>query len=127
MAKKPEQKHYFILGKDASIFFDPKTECKVLSKDQSKPDEYTGVISPMMNLAIGAGHIVKLDAPVPKGKKAEEEEEDEEKPKTKEELLAMTDEALEAFYKENFQTSKKDLEKFGKLSHEEKVDFLIEE
>jgi hypothetical protein len=42
-------------------------------------------------------------------------------------LTAMTEEQLLAYYKENFKTTKSDVEEFNKMTTEEKVSFLIED
>lgn len=135
MAKKGEiKKRYFVLGKEASIFYDPKTELKVLSHDQKNPDVYEkGITTGMMQLALGAGHIVELDAPVAEAKKvsekgADEEELNAEQTALKAKLDPMTDEELQNYYTENYsEVTDKDLKKFNKLTREARITFLIED
>lgn len=56
-------KKYYILGKQASVFWDPSTKFKVVSHDQDEPHEFDGKISKTMAKAIQAGHIIEVNAP----------------------------------------------------------------
>lgn len=135
MAKKAKvQKMYFVLGKEASIFWDPKAQLKVMSKDQSAPDVWEGeMMTKQMELAVQHGHIIKLDAPAPKADKVADDDDDEkDKPlfegeATEEKLMALDDAQLEKYYQENFEVSKKDLKKFQELDKAARVKFLLED
>lgn len=60
-------KRYFILGAEASIFWDPTSQLKVLSRDAKSPDVHEGTVNSRIALAIKAGHIIEVDEPEPAG------------------------------------------------------------
>lgn len=109
-------KRYFVLGKEASIFYDSAIGMMVRSKDKDAPDTFEGSLSKKADTALKHGHIVEVDAPNASGSGS-----------GKVNLKKMKDEELMAFYKENFQVTEEDEKTFKALSKAEKIKFLEEE
>jgi len=105
---------YFILGKEASIFFDPVVNFKVTTKDETAPEGYEGVPTKKMDVAVKHGHLVEVDGPEETGKAGTVN------------LKKLNDAALVAYYKENFDVSDEDEKTFKALSKAEKIKFLEE-
>lgn len=140
MAKKKLEdneagKRYFILGKNASVFWDPKSRLKVTSSDPANPTPFEGALSNRVKLALHANHIVQVDEPEPKAevvatKKAPEPPPADKKKiaeYSKEEMANLSDAELLALYKDEFEVTAKDEKAFSKKSREERIAFLTEE
>jgi hypothetical protein len=131
---KKGKKRYFVLGKKASVFFDPVTRLKVTSTDTSKPDETDAPLSKRVKMALEAGHIKSLDGPTD----APETDTSEDKDDTPKELTvealksvkakdlakAHSGEEFMTFYKENYEVSEEDEKAFEKMNKTAKAKFL---
>lgn len=130
---KKGKKRYFVLGKKASIFFDPVTRLKVTSTDTSKPDETEAPLSKRIKMALEAGHIKQLEGPTDAPQTENTEEDEKSKELTVEALKtvkakdlgkAHSAEEFMAFYKENYEVSEEDEKAFAKMNKTEKAKFL---
>lgn len=118
---------YFVLGKEASIFWDPTLKLKVVSRDQTNPTRAEiSKFSKRLDQALKNGHVIELKAPVPVPSTVQVEEEKNRVSKPKS-ITEMTDKELINHYKDNYQVSPKDLKAFKAMALEEKVKFLQEE
>lgn len=131
MAKKGK-KRYFVLGKKASIFFDPVTRLKVTSTDTSEPDTSEAPLSRRTKMALEKGHIKELDGPTDAPEKGAEDEKKSNEltvealktVKAKDLGKAHSAEEFMTFYKENYEVSEEDEKAFAKMNKTEKAKFL---
>ena len=114
---------YYILGKDASVFWDPTTRTKIVSSDKSNPTEVTKPVSKRMALAIKHGHIVEVPAPVAGETVQPVEDKKASKSKNKK-PKDMDDEELKAYYLENYEVSDEEMAEFEAMDHKAKVKYL---
>jgi len=128
------KKRYFVLGKKASIFYDPSTRLKVTSSDKSKPAELEMLVSKRVKLALDKGHIIEIEGPQ-KGDTKDDEKEGNVKEITAEALKSASNEDLEKahtkkefleFYKENYEVNEDDEKAFMKKTKEDMIVFLKE-
>lgn len=130
---------YFILSKDASIFWDPSSKLKVVSSDEANPDAHDGQMTERIKIALKHNHIIEVKLSGKKTVKALSKSQEDEVDKNDDEdegndveltdrkLTEMTQEELIKYYTDTFEVSTEDLAKFKKLKQKAMVKFLEEE
>lgn len=128
---------YFILGPNASVFWDPTSKLKVVSSDENAPDALHGNMTDRIKLALKANHIQEIKSFKPKkeeetGEAASTEATIETKKETKKapkqsDLTKMTKDQLVAYYKENYETTDEDIKNFSAMKPKQMVQFLQDE
>lgn len=136
----PKQKKGQPADLGPSIFYDPSSKLKILSRDSANPDPvggFDGKETKKLLSALKNNHIkevtgfdeskrpsakVETPAPVEPAKTPSKDE----SPKTAEDFDKMTDEELLKYYKEEFETTKEERASFKAMSKEKKIEFLLQ-
>lgn len=112
---------YLKLGSKAQNFFDPISGLNIVGKEVVElPKGFK--MNPRINRAISGGHLVNSNKDEYLEYLALSTPEDEEDVSS--ELGDMTKSELVDYYKENYEVSEEDLEKFEKLTKAKMVNFL---
>lgn len=129
------KKRYFVLGKKASVFYDPFTGLKVTS--QLKPASLEKPLSKRVQLALDNKHIIQVESGDEIEVENKSQENESKGPKlTAEAILGMDAETLDKnhtkkdfieYYKENWEVDEDDIAKFSKMTNAKMIAFLKDE
>jgi predicted house-cleaning noncanonical NTP pyrophosphatase (MazG superfamily) len=116
-------KRFFILGDNASIFFDPKSRLKVVT---NKPVPFEGKDTVRIETALKHGHIKELKADEMKKylEQLDEDAQDTSNDSSEKTLEDMTKAELVGYFTDNFEYTDEQLDEFKAKKKAEMIEFI---